>query len=885
MLSAGSKLGPYEVLGPAGAGGMGEVYRARDTRLGRDVAVKVLPEAFARDAERMARLRREAQVLASLNHPNIAAIYGFEDSGATHALVMELVEGPTLSAHIKQGAIPVEEVLPIAKQICEGVEYAHERGIIHRDLKPSNVKVTPDGHVKVLDFGLAKAIEGDSSATNIENSPTLSAMATRAGIILGTAAYMSPEQAKGKAVDRRTDIWAFGCVLYEMLAGRMAFGGETATETLAAILKSEPDWSQLPSATPAQVHVLLRRCLEKDPRQRLRDMGDARIVLEECISGAPKYSSLLVAPPILLAPRPWWRGLLPWTLTAIAVTAALALFFQRKAPAVPPLKLEINVDKLMTDWSSNPQISPDGQTIAYQAGNDLFVRNLDQLNPRKLYSFATPGHVMFWSPGSESIAFADQGKLFRIPAGGGPSTQICDLPEAILGGAWAEDGEISVSSWRGDMYEVPAQGGDVKRRGLLAPQTEVDFHEVSLLPNGLGLAYIVHEVSGVARLDALSRGTHKTMFSRKGWWLGTPVYSPPGEILFEKTSTNDPRPSIWAILFSKSKLEATGEPFLVTGQGMSPSVSREGTLIYEVPDPPEQAQMIWVSRNGKVVGSVGEAQPGLAFPKISPEGKRVAIAAVTPSGVEDLWVYDMARGVRTQLLPASGERYGFQPSWTSDGSHIVFSAINDIREELFLEAADGSGVLRDLMPGGAPQMSERGDYLAYTREKSAAASSEAGSTQVCYVAFNAAKFQSEGQPVCLANTSATDNSLRISPDEHYAAYTAEEGGQIQIFITGLPGGGGRWQVSVDGGQSPVWSHHGNELYYIAHNSMMEVKVATGSRQLSAPVNLFSLEGLHPAFPQFLGGSIFDISRDDQRFLIVQCGRNTARKNRRGSELV
>src|SRR5271154_755769 len=290
-LATGSRLGPYEILAPICAGGMGEVYRARDAKLGRDVALKVLPEAFARDAERMARFQREAKVLASLNHPNIASIYGLEDSGVTHALVMELVEGPTLADRIKQGPIPIDETLRIAKQISDALEYAHERGIVHRDLKPANVKVTNDDAVKVLDFGLAKAIEGDASSIDISTSPTMSRMATLAGVLLGTAAYMSPEQAKGKPVDRRADIWAFGCVLYEMLTGKMAFRGETVTDTLAAVIKEEPDWSRLPAGTPVRVRVLLQRCLQKDPKQRLRDIGDARISLEEVLSGAQDQAS------------------------------------------------------------------------------------------------------------------------------------------------------------------------------------------------------------------------------------------------------------------------------------------------------------------------------------------------------------------------------------------------------------------------------------------------------------------------------------------------------------------------------------------------------------------------------------------------------------------
>ncbi|MGC1105010.1 MAG: serine/threonine-protein kinase [Candidatus Acidiferrales bacterium] len=337
-LQTGTRLGLYEINAPIGAGGMGEVYRARDTRLGRDVALKVLPEAFARDAERLARFRREAQVLASLNHPNIAAIYGFEDSGATHALVMELVEGPTLAERIKQGAIPIEEALPIAKQICEALEYAHDRGIVHRDLKPANIKISSNETVKVLDFGLAKALEGDPASMDISTSPTITRMATQAGIILGTAAYMSPEQAKGKSVDRRTDIWAFGCVLYEMLTGKMAFTGETVTDTLAAVIRAESEWNALPTSTAQPIRNLLQRCLKKDPRQRLQSIGDARIALEECLAnptgadvGATLGSPLRTA----TARTPLWRAALPWAIVAalaIALAVVVVTDLMRKTP-------------------------------------------------------------------------------------------------------------------------------------------------------------------------------------------------------------------------------------------------------------------------------------------------------------------------------------------------------------------------------------------------------------------------------------------------------------------------------------------------------------------------------------------------------------------------
>src|SRR5271154_7003209 len=429
-LLTGTRLGPYEILAPIGAGGMGEVYRARDAKLARDVALKVLPEAFARDAERMARFQREAKLLAALNHPNIASIYGLEDSGAVHALVMELVEGPTLADRIKVGAIPIDEALPIAKQICEGLEYAHERGIIHRDLKPANIKVTPEGTVKLLDFGLAKALENEVAAEDIGSSPTMTRMATQAGIILGTAAYMSPEQARGKSADRRVDIWAFGCVLYEMLTGKMAFCGETVSDPLAAIIKDPPDWSQLPANTPGRISVLVQRCLQKDPRQRLQAIGDARISIDEVLAGAPEPSAAANLVPTQFA-TPAWRRILPW---GIAVLLAAGLLFSLRelrestsSSARKPVVLSLSIpseQKLEVQNGPAFAVSPDGARIAYvtqESGaltGQLYVRELDKSVPIALEG---AGQVAdpFFSPDSQWIGFFGDGKLKKVSVRGG----------------------------------------------------------------------------------------------------------------------------------------------------------------------------------------------------------------------------------------------------------------------------------------------------------------------------------------------------------------------------------------------------------------------------------------------------------------------------------
>ena len=492
----GKRLGPYEILSAIGAGGMGEVYRARDTKLSRDVALKVLPEAFVRDPDCMARFEREAKVLASLNHPNIASIYGLEDSDHTRALVMELVEGPTLADRIRQSAIPLGEVLSVAKLICEALEYAHDRGIVHRDLKPANIKLTSNDKlatnnvVKILDFGLAKALEGDAAPTDVGDSPTIGSLATQSGTILGTAAYMSPEQAKGKPVDRRTDIWAFGCVLYEMLTGRMAFRGETVTDTLAAVLKEEPDWSHLPAATPPQVRSLLHRCLKKEAKQRLQAIGDARIVLEEVCSGAPQDGSFgAVARPTKQSRR--W---LAWGVAALLFVTLIQiafLHFGETHSLAEPVRFQIPLPIGVRSFS----LSPNGRLLAFIAPgldgrNLIWIRALDALEARPLPSTEdalTP--PVFWSPDSRFIAFQTGGKLKKIDISGGPPQTICEIQALVLGGSWSREGVIIFGTDGTGIMQVSAAGGVATLLTTIAGANEIHVFP-SFLPDGRHFVYL-----------------------------------------------------------------------------------------------------------------------------------------------------------------------------------------------------------------------------------------------------------------------------------------------------------------------------------------------------------------------------------------------------------
>jgi len=664
-LSSGTKLGPYEVVAPLGAGGMGEVYRARDMRLGRDVALKVLPEGVARDAERMARFRREAQVLASLNHPNIAAIYGFEDSGGTHALVMELVEGPTLAERIKAGAIPLDEALPMAKQIAEGLEYAHERGIVHRDLKPANVKITPDGAVKVLDFGLAKALEGDAASTDISSSPTISRMATQAGIILGTAAYMSPEQAKGKSVDRRTDIWAFGCVLYEMLTGRMAFSGETVTDTLAAVIRAEPDWSLLPKDTPTHVRVLLQRCLKKDAKQRLRDIGDARIALEEVLSGVAKEQMASVG-----ASLPVRRQLLPWAVAAfctlVAVGLAAYLYFGRATGGnAGNVTLDVSLPEgvnVVTRDSPNVALSPDGKEIVFMGAKEtvsqLYRRSLDEPDAEPLAGTEN-GLSPFFSPDGKWIGFFADGKLKKIPADGGRAQILTDAPNQ-RGGSWTPDGTIIFSpEYTAGLVAISDSGGTPKQ--LITPDTakgERTYRWPDALPNGKGVIFTDGMSNSAASYDdaeiaVYSFGTKKIRVLAHG---DMAVYSSAGYLLYYRAG------ALFAAPFNESRMEITGEAVQLpehvsddpTSGATYVAVAGDGTMAYLRGGADMSARLVTITDRKGESHVLPLPARGYSIPRFSPDGKRLlliinSVSNSMVSGQGDLWIYDFGSGSLSRL--------------------------------------------------------------------------------------------------------------------------------------------------------------------------------------------------------------------------------------------
>jgi Tol biopolymer transport system component len=882
-LAAGTRLGPYEVVGAIGAGGMGEVYRARDTRLEREVALKVLPKEFAADAERMGRFEREAKVLASLNHPNIASIYGFEDSRGALALAMELVEGQTLADRIAKGPIPIDEALPLAKQICDGFEYAHERGIVHRDLKPANVKITPDGVVKILDFGLAKALEGDgASASDPSSSPTMSRLATQAGIILGTAAYMAPEQAKGKSVDRRADIWAFGCVLYEMLTGKHAFDGETVTDILAAVVMKEPDLAALPTATPPRIRALLTRCLKKEAKQRLRDIGEARIALEEALSGAGQESaSLPSAAPAAPVRVSGWRRALPWALfaaTLIALGGVVAASLNRAAPAAPAVVSQIappadETFALAGQRAGPPVISPDGRKLAFVAiGADgkqqLWLRPLDSATAQPLAG-TNDATYPFWSPDSRNLGFFANGKLMRIDTSGGPPLALCDAPNG-RGGTWGTDGTIFFSpDILGVVYRVPSSGGIPELARKADPQL-----------GGLGSArwpqllpdekhFLFYHFSDVGARSgtyaaAISGGTPELIVAGKS----NALYAPPGYLFFIRQGT------LMVQQFDAGKLRLVGEAMPVAENVVQNfivfrsifTVSYNGVLAYEAGGKGAgELQLTWVDRSGKTLAKVGA--PGEYYtPRISPDGKKLVYCIRDSSG-NNLWIDDLARGVKTRLTFSNND---LGPAWSPDGKTIAFESGRGKLIHLYMKAADGTGKAVPLLQDDAneydPVWSADGRYILYERSEPASPSQ----TEIW-----ALPMFGERKPFPVVQSRFSVDQPALSTDGKWLAYVSTESGSPEIYVTrfGPSGATGRWQVSAGtGGNWPEWRRDGKELFYLSGDDKImaaEISVHGSDISIGNAQSLFQTN--YSGGP----GGVYDVDPDGKKFLLINQGSELA----------
>jgi Tol biopolymer transport system component len=803
-LPAGTKLGTYEVVAPIGAGGMGEVYQARDSNLRRDVAIKVLPEAFAHDPERLSRFRREAQLLAALNHSNIATIFGLEDSNGTSYLVMELVPGETLAQRIKRdGAVPIEESLTIAKQIAEALEAAHEKGIIHRDLKPANVKLTPEGKVKVLDFGLAKAFAGDISTEDIGNSPTLSMAATMQGVILGTAAYMSPEQAKGKAVDKRTDIFAFGAVLYELLTGKQAFHGDDVGDILATVVKTDPDWSRLPEATPLVIRKLLRHCLQKDMRFRLRDAGDAQIEIEDSIA-APKDSGATQAAPASTSKLLWAVAA---AVTIIAVVMAFG-WWRATRPMEQALRPLVRLDvDLGSDVSLNSPagtdviLSPDGTRMVYVSQEQLFTRRLDQPNATELAG--TQGaYAPFFSPDGQWVAFFTAGKLHKISVDGGSAITLCNASNS-RGGSWGEDGNIIAAlGANGVLSRIPSAGGPPM------PVTELQNGEFThrwpqILSGGKAVLFTAG-MGDTANIEVMSFANHRTITLVRGGAYGR--YLPSGHLVYVNRGT------VFAVPFDVYRLEVHGTPAPVldqvgsnTGQSSAQlDFSQTGTLIYRSGGAGGGLLTVaWLDGAGKVQPLI--AKPGnYGIPSLSPDGRRLALDVTEGSGT-DIWLYDWQRDTMTRLTFTGN---AIAPLWSPDGRYIAFRTV----EGMSVTRSDGAGKPQSLTQSKNLQAPwsfiPDGKRLAYFEQGSGTVydlwtvpleSDDAGLRA--------------GKPEVFLQTPADERYPSFSPDGRWMAYSSNESGTFQIYVRAFPDKGGKWQISNSNGTYPMWSRNGRELFF------------------------------------------------------------------------
>jgi eukaryotic-like serine/threonine-protein kinase len=837
-LTVGTKLGPYEILAPIGAGGMGEVYRAHDSRVGRDVALKVSSEQFGE------RFEREIRAVASLNHSNICTLY---DVGPNY-LVMELVEGPTLADRIKQGAIPLEESLEIARQIADALEAAHEKGIVHRDLKPANIKIKPDGTVKVLDFGLAKV--GGTPAISSDNSPTLSVAQTAAGVILGTAAYMSPEQAKGKTVDKRSDIWSFGAVLYEMLTGHRIFEGETISDTLASVIRAEPEWDRI----PAKTRHLLRSCLQKDPRHRLADISDARLLLENVPEPAP-------------ARRPW----LAWSVSALCLLVALTLawvYFRQTAPSPPVITFTVPPpnDGFFVGSNGAPRmsLSPDGRYLAFMASvggrpNQMWIRRMDSLELRALNG-TERAESPVWSPDSRFIGFFVDGKLKKVEAAGGPVRTLCSAPAMTGSGSWNQQGEILFGGGTEGLKRVSAEGGAPTPVTAIDPsRSETGHRWPQFLPDGRHFLYFSFTAKTeeravfVGSLD--SKETTRLIYSES-----MAAYAPPGYLLYVREGT------LMAQAFDAAKLQLTGqarpvaESVILAPNGRAAfSISAAGILAYRVGASELWRDIVWFDRAGKEIGKAGQGA-GIGV-NLSPDGRRVATArGDTDNG--DLWIIDLARNIPNRFTFDIG--FESFPVWSPDGSRIAFVSGNASgAAKLVARPASGLGqdeVLLDTKDSVLlTDWSADGNFLVYQQPAFTPRS-------IWYLPLHG-----DRKPARLKPSPFYLGQARLSPDSHWIAYASGESGNVDVYIENFPESRGKRQISIGGGYHPRWRHGGKEIFYLNQDgALMAVPLNGGSNlEPGTPLKLFQT---NLTVSESIG---YDVTADGQRFLMAAPPKNSA----------
>ncbi|HWI16920.1 MAG TPA: protein kinase, partial [Vicinamibacterales bacterium] len=776
----GTRIGVNEVLGLIGSGGMGEVYRARDTRLGRDVAIKVLANRLTQDSIVRARIEREARLLASLNHPNIATIYSVEEYEGSPAIVMELIEGATVAAKLFEGPLPVDQVVNIARQVSEALTAAHDRGIVHRDLKPANIHLRPDGTVKVLDFGLAKAVT--QTDTQILSTPSV----TTTGSIMGTAPYMSPEQARGHEVDRRTDIWSFGATIYELLTGKRAFYGPTPADTVVAVLSSEPDWDALPADTPDGLRALLQRCLQKDIRHRLRDLGDASFdygVTNPAFVGAIATARFQRSKRTLAR----WASIVA-SIAAIAgvIAGGMWLFDRNRESAAGTLrKFEVQAEGLGdepatfagdTGPGAGVVISPDGRRIVYPAKGRLWVRELSQLESRELKG-TDKAVAPAWSPDSAWVVYVVGNQLLKSPVNGGPAVQVATVAGNFVeqaGAGWSADNQIFFTLGNGPLWRVSADGGD-PASVLDVEQGILDYHDMTI--GGGKPLWVSHYTNQQHSIDTIENGVRQVLFGPVAQVIRHAAYSKSGHLVYQRVGTN---PGVWAVQVDPRTLRPRGEPFLVASGGLRPSVAADGTLVYVTDESWGQQRMSFLNRSGAVIRDVGEPRLPMRHPALSPRNDRIAFVAPTGER-DDLFVMDVATGTPTRLT-FNGVRG--DPEWDRDGSRIFFSCGATGRDGgVCTVGADSSSEPVVLVPGASqPAIAPDGKSLAYILLEPKTRTD-----------IWAAPLDKLSQPTLIRQTPQFDFGPRISPDGLWISYASSEAGQPHVFVADYPQARRRWQ--------------------------------------------------------------------------------------------
>ena len=857
---ADEQLAQYSIIEKIGEGGMGEVFRAHDTRLGRDVALKFLPASLADDAERLGRFEREARVLAALNHPHIAAIHGFEHVDDKRFLVLELVDGEDLAQRLVRGPISVREALPIAQQIAEALEAAHEEGIVHRDLKPANILLTQTGNAKVLDFGLAKAWEGEPTDQNLTNSPTIMASSpTMAGVILGTAAYMSPEQARGHAVDKRADIYAFGAVLFEMLTAKQCFQGPTISDTLAMVLTTKPDYDALPKDTPKAIIKLLKRCLDKEVKTRLRDIGEARIVLDKVIKGEVEDEAPAAAAPVRTKNRtPMWIG----SIAVAIILAAMIVrgMFASDPPPPPVTKTTIlNADgarlSLRGIHPGPVAISKDGKRIVYAARTAgaqpvLYVRDLDNMITKEIRGTEGAGYP-FWAPDGKAIGFFSNGQLKRVDLTGSPPLTLCDAPVG-KGGSWSEAGVIVFApTFTGSLYRVSESGGAVEEvTSLDAPGGENSHRFPRFLPDGNHFLYLarlggeanlirVGSLDGTVDKEVVGAASHGEYAS--------------GQILFVRGTT------LMAQAFDTDKLEVSGDPqpvadpvrFISAAMRGVFSASENGNLVFQSGTSVPGMQLTWRGLDGEVLGVLGK--PVLQSDvRISPDGKLAVVDAFPASaGTGDLWIYDIERDIRSRFtFDQAADENGV---WSPDGKRIAFSSARDTRFGIYVKDVGGAtnAELLHETKGLVVLTDWKHDHLVYFETDSMNTGN-----------IMALALEGDMKPIPIVATQHGEYNGVISPDGHWMAYVSDESGAIEAYVTSFPDAKRKWQLSTNTGTEPHWDPNGNGLFFYGSDGYFHFVEARWDE------NNFAIGATREMF-ECPNEVWYDIHPDGDRFLVIE----------------